>query len=160
MHRKKLSSFFIALIIVAILVVVGFVLPKLVLVPRYDLDTLSDSAAVGENIAQTLNLQIDLGDGSGILKFNDVEINNNENLFNVMQRVTEQNDIEFSYKDFGGDLGIFIESINNSAEQKSKTKWWQYWINNEYAQVGISGYKVKHGDEVIFKFTDDQLEIE
>lgn len=154
MHRKKLSSFFIALIIVAILVVVGFVLPKL------NVEPLSDPVAVEENASQTLNLQFDLGDGSEVLKFNDVEINNDENLFNIMQRVTEQNNIEFSYKDFGGDLGIFIKSINNSAEQKSKTKWWQYWINNEYAQVGVSNYKVKPGDDVIFKFTDDKFEIE
>lgn len=150
MPRKKLTNFFILGFVVIIAIVVGFVLPR-VNVPNVDT---SISSSVTEEIDfQTLSLEFDSGDE--ILKFNDVEINRGENLFGVLQRVTEQNAVEFSYKDFGGDLGIFIESINNSSQQESKTKWWQYWIDGEYAQVGVLSYQVKSGDNIIFKFTDD-----
>lgn len=148
MHRNKLANFFIFGFVVVIAIVVFFVLPKLVF------ESTTPPSSTQESIFQTISLEFDSGDK--ILEFNDVEVDSDENLFDVLQRVTEQNAVEFSYKDFGGDLGIFIESINNSGQQGSKTKWWQYWVNGEYAKVGVSSYHIKTGDDIIFIFTDSQ----
>ena len=148
MPKNKLTNFFILGLVVVIAIVVGFVLPKLTTEPP------SPTLLTEEVAVQTLNLEFDSGDE--ILEFSDVEINSDENLFDVLQRVTQQNAVEFSYKDFGGDLGIFIESINNSSQQGSKTKWWQYWVNGEYAKVGVSSYQIKAGDDILFRFTDSQ----
>ena len=148
MPKNKLTNFFILGLVVVIAIVVGFVLPKLTTEPP------SPAPLIEKVAVQTLSLEFDSGDE--ILEFSDVEINSDENLFDVLQRVTQQNAVEFSYKDFGGDLGIFIESINNSSQQGSKTKWWQYWVNGEYAKVGVSSYQIKAGDDILFRFTDSQ----
>lgn len=148
MPKNKLANFFILGLVVVIAVVVAFVLPKLTVEPP-------SPAPLTEEIAvQALSLEFDSGDE--VLEFNDVEIDSGESLFDVLQRVTQQNAVEFSYKDFGGDLGIFIESINNSGQQGSKIKWWQYWVNGEYAKVGVSSYQVKAGDDILFRFTDSR----
>ena len=148
MPKNKLTNFFILGLVVVIAIVVGFVLPKLTTEPP------SPTLLTEEVTVQTLSLEFDSEDE--ILEFSDVEINSDENLFDVLQRVTQQNAVEFSYKDFGGDLGIFIESINNSSQQGSKTKWWQYWVNGEYSKVGVSSYQIKAGDDILFRFTDSQ----
>lgn len=146
-NKNKLASFFILGLVVVIALVVGFILPQFTPEPS------PLSPVAEETQVQTLNFKFDSGDE--ILEFYDVEINRGETLFEVIKRVTEQNGVEFSYKDFGGELGIFIESINNSSLQESKTKWWQYWVNEEYSQMGVSSYQVKAGDIIVFRFTDD-----
>ncbi len=152
MPKNKLANFFIPGLVVIIALVVGFGLPRIANEPS------STAPLAGEQVAQTLSLEFNLENGADeILKFSDVEINSGENLFDVLLRVTEQEAVEFSYKDFGGELGIFIESIDNSSQQESKTKWWQYWVNGEYAQVGVSSYLVTAGDDIVFRFSDDQF---
>jgi len=36
-------------------------------------------------------------------------------------------------------------------------KYWQYFVNGEYAKVGVSQYGLKAGDAVEWKFTDNKL---
>jgi hypothetical protein len=36
-------------------------------------------------------------------------------------------------------------------------RYWQYFINGAYAQVGADQYKLKNGDAVEWKFSADQF---
>jgi len=81
------------------------------------------------------------------------------------QGILEMLDLELSEPDkaalkdaFGGELGIFIESINGVPEGVAKDKWWQFWVNNQYSNVGASAYTVNPGDIIEWKFTKGQLE--
>lgn len=74
-------------------------------------------------------------------------------LFEIIKQKTSEKKIEFSYKDYGGSMGAFITSINGFSN--TKDKWWQYYVNGEYAKVGISNYKVQVGDVIEFKLTKE-----
>jgi hypothetical protein len=76
-------------------------------------------------------------------------------LFEIFKMKTKEKDIEFSYKDYGGSMGIFITSINGFSN--TKDKWWQYYVNGEYAKVGISNYKVQVGDVIEFRFDKENI---
>ncbi len=77
------------------------------------------------------------------------------NLFEILKMKAKEKDIEFSYKDYGGSMGIFITSINGFSN--TKDKWWQYYVNGEYAKVGISNYKVQVGDVIEFRFDKENI---
>ncbi len=70
----------------------------------------------------------------------------------------ESKELEINYKDYGGDLGLFIEKIDGVGGDDSG-RWWQYWVNNIYSLVGVSAYDVKKGDVIMFKYTSQQSEI-
>ena len=36
-----------------------------------------------------------------------------------------------------------------------ENKYWQFWVNDEYAKVGVSAYIVEAGDKIKWKFTND-----
>ena len=35
-------------------------------------------------------------------------------------------------------------------------KFWQFWINGEYSQIGAADYLVQSNDLIEWKFTDNQ----
>lgn len=98
------------------------------------------------------SLMIDYGNGK-ITTYQNIPGNT---IFDVLKNVTEKNNIELKYKNYGGDLGIFIESIGGIGKDPEKSRWWQYWVNNVYGTTGVSSYKVKAGDVVQFKFVKGQ----
>ena len=73
------------------------------------------------------------------------------------EELTMINDMEFSYTDYGGDLGVFIESINSVGNDTEGNKWWQYWVNDKHAEIGVSSYLVQPEDVVEFKFIESQF---
>jgi hypothetical protein len=79
-----------------------------------------------------------------------------EDLFAVLRRGLAESDIEVTYKDFGGDMGMFIETINGVGKG-SLSKWWQYWVNDQYATVGVSSYTPVAGDVIKFVYTNEKI---
>lgn len=108
----------------------------------------------GSDQVQSVSLMIDYG-GGNITSFLDISIEGQEFLFDVIQSTVEENDIPLRFKDFGGELGVFIESIDG-VPGESNNKWWQYWVNNEYGKIGVSSYTVKQGDVIELKFVEGQ----
>ena len=99
---------------------------------------------------QTVSLMFDFGNGE-VKTFDDITIEGQPTVFDVLKRVTAENDIEFLYKDYGSDLGVFIESINNVGNNTSLDRFWQYWVNNQYAKIGASSYVIE------WKYTKGQF---
>ena len=67
--------------------------------------------------------------------------------------VGEQN---VEYKDYGGELGIFISAINQV--KPTGNKFWLFKVNGEGAKVGVSSYKVKEGDRLEFVISEPENE--
>ena len=82
------------------------------------------------------------------------ELNAGESLFDLLKKTTKTKGIELSYKDYGGSMGMFITSIARTSA--SGDKWWQYWVNGQYANVGVSSSIPKAGDVVEFRLTNEQ----
>lgn len=101
------------------------------------------------------SLMIDYGDGR-IKTYSDLSVNDQSTIFDVLKQAAEKNNIDLQYKDFGGELGIFIETIDGVGKDPAQKKWWQFWVNNKYSQTGVGSYKVQAGDVIQFKFTEGQ----
>ena len=72
-------------------------------------------------------------------------------VFEILQSLDDKGSITIQYRDFGGEMGIFLESINDVGGDDDY--WWQYWINGEYSQVGISRQFVEPDDHIRFEYT-------
>lgn len=60
----------------------------------------------------------------------------------------------FSYevKDFGGSLGLFLESIAEDKPAADFSTYWLYDVNGASASVGAASYKTVAGDSLFFHF--------
>ncbi|MBI2474601.1 MAG: DUF4430 domain-containing protein [Candidatus Taylorbacteria bacterium] len=82
------------------------------------------------------------------------ELRSGDNLFESLSRATKGKGVELSYKDYGGSMGMFLTSIGSTSA--SGDKWWQYWVNGQYANVGVSTYKPQPKDVIEFRLTNQQ----
>ncbi|MCH7882934.1 DUF4430 domain-containing protein [Patescibacteria group bacterium] len=105
---------------------------------------------------QRVSLMLDFGNGT-IKTFRDIEWKQGMNVFDLLKSVAGKNNLEFSYKDYEGDLGVFIKSIDNLENSAEGNFWWQYWVNNKYGKVGSSNYILKPGDVIEWKLVRGQL---
>ena len=96
---------------------------------------------------------IDKGDGN--LLFYQIVPAENSTVFSLLKELAQRENFEIEYKTYEG-MGVFVESI---AEIKNgmDNKYWQYWVNGEYGQVGASLYKLKNGDIVEWKYIGSQF---
>jgi len=103
-----------------------------------------------------VSILLDFGNGKVIL-LDEVEIIEGETLANALEGALAREGLEFQAKDYGGDLGMFIEAIDGvGLGEEESGKWWQYWVNNQYGRLGVSSYVVTSGDIIYFKFSNDQ----
>lgn len=56
------------------------------------------------------------------------------------------------YKDYGGDMGIFVSGINRVNLEGSK--FWLFKVNGEGSDVGVSAHKVQDGDRLEFVISE------
>ena len=56
-----------------------------------------------------------------------------------------------TFQDFGGDLGIFISGFNGVNAEGNN--FWEFKINGEGAEVGVSKYQVQQGDVLSFVYS-------
>ncbi|MFA6132151.1 MAG: DUF4430 domain-containing protein [Patescibacteria group bacterium] len=112
---------------------------------------------VEQNEAETVSAMFDYGNGT-VKTLTDIPVEDTTTVFNVLASLDNNQKIDLSYKDFGGDLGAFIQAIDNVPADSSVTdKWWQFWVNNVYSTTGASTYQIYPGDVIEFKFIQGQL---
>ena len=70
----------------------------------------------------------------------------------VLVRATEQYGLLFDTKDYGEDLGVFVEAINGVAGDADRGTYWHFYVNDTLSPVGASAAMVKPGDEVTWKY--------
>ena len=100
--------------------------------------------------AQAL-LEIDFGDGRTATR--EIEVDGVKNLFQLMQEKFVEEKMDFEFKSYSG-LGELVTKIGDT-ENGDEGKYWQFWVNDGYATVGVSAYVVKAGDKIKWKFTDE-----
>jgi hypothetical protein len=102
-------------------------------------------------------VQVTLEAEEVLLTFSDAELAQSDSVFDVLKRLHDREEINLEYTDYGSELGVFINSINGTGSS-SESKWWQYWVNGDYQNVGVSSYFPVEGDDIVFKFTDEYPE--
>ena len=115
----------------------------------------STAETTPENESISVALAIDNGQDE-VKNFDDITVAAGASVFDLLKTVTEQNGIDLQYKDYGGDLGVMVESIGGTSGDLAANRYWQYWLNGEYALVGASTQILKDGDKVEWKYTKGQ----
>lgn len=115
----------------------------------------SKSEVNSEEKNKNLSLMLDFGDGR-VKTFNDIAILDSLNVFELLEKVSLDNDFELKYKDT--EMGVFIEAINGVENDFKANKYWQFWVNNRYSKVGASTYSLKGGEIVEWKYLNSKLE--
>lgn len=60
--------------------------------------------------------------------------------------------LEISYQDFGGELGLFVESINGVTNNQKTNKYWTLYVNGQRANTGASSTPTKEGDVIEWRY--------
>ena len=108
--------------------------------------SISKEFSIGE-----ATMVVDFGNGA-TQKFENLNIGEDGKVIDLLNQIPETS-LQREFKDYGGSMGVFIVSLGGIKADKSGEKWWQFWINGEYAKMGISNQKVSDGDLVEIKFT-------
>lgn len=81
-----------------------------------------------------------------------IEIPKGATVLDLMSAAKAKGYMTFESKNFGGDLGYFIESINGVASGETKNYYWIYYINGAKANVGISNYTIQQNDIITWNY--------
>ena len=82
-----------------------------------------------------------------------------ETVWQIMQKALAEKGISLEYEEYDGGLGVLITKIGNK-KNGDEGKYWQYFVNGEYANMGASNYIVKNGDIIEWKFTNGKLKVQ
>jgi len=137
------------LVLGVLFLVAGFLL-------GYGLNTGSEVVAQAQSVRteSTASIMVDTGDA--LLGFPERAIYQGDTIWSLLERAAEENQALSVFAQDYGDLGVLIQSINGY-ENGAEKKYWQFWVNNEYAQVAADKYFVNDGDAVMWKFTSGRF---
>ena len=104
-----------------------------------------------------VSLMLDFQDGT-VVTCNDQELVEKKTAFDLLKICSKDigNPFELEY-DIHSEWGVFIKRIGDKENGESE-KYWQYWVNNEHAQVGAGQYQLKNRDVVEGKFIVSEFE--
>jgi len=95
--------------------------------------------------------------GEDMLGFGNLPVNESDTVWSLLSSASEsQESLTVNSNDYG-ELGVLVTDINGFSNG-TDDKYWQFWVNNEYAAVAANLYKVKPGDVILWKFTSSRYE--
>jgi len=94
-----------------------------------------------------VQLTVDYGNGDTQM-FLAQELRSGDSVLTLL----EKSGVALEKRNFPG-VGVFIEAINGV--HNTGNYYWQFWVNGEYATVGASQYALQHGDQVLWKRTNE-----
>jgi len=102
------------------------------------------------------SLMIDFFDGK-ILTCNNQKLTEKRTVFDLLETCSAKKDNSFEFKyELYPEMGTLISKIGEK-KNGEEGKYWQFWVNNQYSQVGVSGYQLQNGDIVEWKFMKSQF---
>lgn len=115
----------------------------------------SPEMSAGERGATTIQTDVIIDYGNDVIKtFSDVEMSEDATVWDILSDLEKKESITLEYEDYGGETGYFLKSIDGvGTEITQPNSWWHYWVNAEYALVGMSTRHVKGGDSIFLKYT-------
>lgn len=129
-------------LLVALVFIVGFGVGAAVDLPAFNPTTLNTSGS------SSVSVMLDYGDGA--VATYSAPLSSGENVFQVTEKITKDNDLAFESKTYEG-LGALITRISEK-ENGTADRYWQYWVNHQKPEVGASAYILQPGDFVEWKF--------
>ena len=98
-----------------------------------------------EVIANTIKVSLIVFD-----KNYELEIKENSSVFEVMKKLQDlkENEFSFKYKEYPG-MGVFVYEINGMKGKRGA--YWIYYVNDKEASVGVSSYTLSEGDSILWK---------
>jgi hypothetical protein len=111
----------------------------------------SPSALLLEKQQELVTLAIDFGDGRRQVMTAPAK---GDNLFELTKNLAAAQNLPFFYQTYPG-LGELVTQIGD-LKNGFEGKYWQFWINGAYSQVGASSYKPRAGDMIEWKFTNER----
>ncbi len=83
-----------------------------------------------------------------------VAVSQDSTAYDAMRKAERTFPFRFSGKDFGEELGFFVESVNGVPNDTVNRRYWTLYVNGVTATVGVSNYIVKEGDHIEWRFED------
>lgn len=91
-----------------------------------------------------------------ILAATEVEYTPGETVFDVLLRVTRDNDIQFEFREDALYSGAYVEGINYLYElDAGALSGWMYKVNEQFPNYGCGRYDVEDGDVIVWLYTCD-----
>jgi len=75
----------------------------------------------------------------------------NNTAFSLLLEAAKTLNISVTWTGYTVPEGIFVDSIGGDANGEGE-KWWQFWVNGEYAMIGADKAELKDGDLVEWRF--------
>lgn len=70
----------------------------------------------------------------------------------LLIRAQREQGFHLEMRNFGGSLGIFVESINGVRNDSTKKLYWSLYVNGAFSPLGASSTTVRAGDTVTWKY--------
>lgn len=87
-----------------------------------------------------------------ILGLTEVELNDGDMVFDILNRVVKDKGIQMEYK--GRKSSVYIRGIHNVYEfDRGPESGWVYRVNGKVPQVSCGAYKLKDGDKIEWLYT-------
>lgn len=87
----------------------------------------------------------------------EVQVVAGESVSEIMARAQDEGVLTYKAIDYGGSMGLFFEQINGVKNNQVKDYFWHLYVNGEKSSVGASSVGVEAGDEVEWKYEEQEL---
>jgi hypothetical protein len=113
---------------------------------------MGSSAPADDKRTDAVKLVIDYNDGAQKV-FPEIAWTDSMTVLDAMEKAkAPAHGITFNYKGKGDTAFLTqIDDLQNEGGGKDK-KNWQFWVNGAYADKSFGAWKLKSGDEVLWKF--------
>ena len=135
-------------------VLLGVSLVNIGYVPVGESEVSFGAAAQVKEAEIRVDLTIDYGNGDTQI-FSQEVLRSGGTVLDLLENLERLHGITLQKRNFPG-LGVFIEAIHGV--HNTNNSYWQFWVNDKYAQVGGAQYILKDGDRVLWKRTSQQEE--
>jgi hypothetical protein len=78
-------------------------------------------------------------------------------VYDMMKKARHETNFDFTGRDYGGNLGYFVDSISGQEHSAKDEKYWIYYINGQKAKVGISNYIIQPNDIIEWKYENSKI---
>lgn len=117
-----------------------------------DESTIAVPGAIYKDPAGQIHLEIDFGEWHYPIP--GMPFYEGGTAFDAVQMAAKMLDWDFEYEDYG-DMGKMVVQIEDS-KNGDKNRYWQFWVNGQYSEVGADSYVLQERDLVRWVFTDAQ----
>lgn len=77
----------------------------------------------------------------------------NNTVFKILMECSKVYDFSVDYKHWEGYDSVFINSINGTRNGDANM-WWQYYVNDDYGEIGCDKKEIFDGDVVEWRFEE------